>query len=113
MDFFFENCILSTSCFKNTNILQTHIRTRWPKRDLIYVQLVEKRMVPSGIEPLILALLAPRLNQLGQGTISDQMSCMIIKCNYLMVIIFVISLVFIDTNTRNDYIKSLSNIMVF
>ena len=25
-------------------------------------------MVPSGIEPLILALLAPRLNQLGQGT---------------------------------------------
>ena len=27
-----------------------------------------KKVVPSGIEPLILALLAPRLNQLGQGT---------------------------------------------
>ena len=27
-----------------------------------------REVVPSGIEPLILALLAPRLNQLGQGT---------------------------------------------
>ena len=29
----------------------------------------KERMVPGGIEPPILALLAPRLNQLGQGTI--------------------------------------------
>ena len=28
----------------------------------------KKQMVPSRIELLILALLAPRLNQLGQGT---------------------------------------------
>ena len=33
---------------------------------------VAKRMVPSGIEPLILALLAPRLNQLGQGTFREK-----------------------------------------
>ena len=29
---------------------------------------MQKNMVPSRIELLILALLAPRLNQLGQGT---------------------------------------------
>ena len=29
---------------------------------------IKKEMVPSRIELLILALLAPRLNQLGQGT---------------------------------------------
>ena len=34
-----------------------------------------KRMVPSGIEPLILALLAPRLNQLGQGTLLKPTEC--------------------------------------
>jgi hypothetical protein len=32
-----------------------------------------KKLVPSRIELLILALLAPRLNQLGQGTFSEKL----------------------------------------
>ena len=48
----------------------------------------EKEMVPSRIELLILALLAPRLNQLGQGT--ESMSVNKVVCTqYIVTIRFV------------------------